>query len=157
MCRFGPYVSDAHVPLHTTINYNGQLTNQHGIHSFWESRLPELFSESYNFLLPTVVYVDTILSLAWATIENSYHAKDSVLLLESQLSEQFSSDKKYSFEERGQGSAKMYSVEYSKAYHELLNGMVERQMRSSIHTVASVWYTAWIDSGQPDMSQWQVN
>lgn len=36
----GHYVSDAHVPLHTTENYNGQLTGQKGIHAFWESRLP---------------------------------------------------------------------------------------------------------------------
>src|SRR5690242_16771149 len=40
----GHYIADAHVPLHTTRNYNGQLTNQIGIHAFWESRLPELFS-----------------------------------------------------------------------------------------------------------------
>lgn len=152
----GHYFSDAHVPLHTTINYNGQLTNQHGIHSFWEARLPELFSDSYDFILPKVVYVDTILSLAWTTIKNSYRAKDSVLMLESQLNEYFAADKKYSFEERGLGSAKVYSLEYSTVYHELLDGMVERQMRSSIYTTACVWYSAWIDSGQPDMSQWQV-
>lgn len=30
----GHYVSDAHVPLHTTKNYNGQLTKQKGIHAF---------------------------------------------------------------------------------------------------------------------------
>ena len=36
----GHYVSDAHVPLHTTENYNGQLSDQTGIHGFWESRLP---------------------------------------------------------------------------------------------------------------------
>ena len=39
----GHYIADANVPLHTTQNYNGQLTGQYGIHGFWESRLPELF------------------------------------------------------------------------------------------------------------------
>lgn len=38
--EIGHYVGDAHVPLHTTENYNGQLTNQHGIHAFWENRMP---------------------------------------------------------------------------------------------------------------------
>ncbi|RYF71893.1 MAG: integrase, partial [Cytophagaceae bacterium] len=37
----GHYIADANVPLHTTRNYNGQLTGQTGIHGFWESRLPE--------------------------------------------------------------------------------------------------------------------
>jgi hypothetical protein len=31
----GHYIADAHVPLHTTENYSGQLTNQHGIHGLW--------------------------------------------------------------------------------------------------------------------------
>jgi|TARA_B110000483_G_scaffold129466_1_gene155184 hypothetical protein len=43
----GHYVSDAHVRLYTNKNYNGQLTNQKGIHAFWESRLPELFSDDF--------------------------------------------------------------------------------------------------------------
>jgi hypothetical protein len=33
------YIGDAHVPLHSVLNYDGQLTNQHGIHSRFESEL----------------------------------------------------------------------------------------------------------------------
>ena len=36
---FGHYISDAHVPLHTTTNYNGQLTDQVGIHAFLKKML----------------------------------------------------------------------------------------------------------------------
>ena len=35
------YVSDGHVPLHAVVNYDGQKTNQLGIHSRWESELFE--------------------------------------------------------------------------------------------------------------------
>ena len=45
----GHYIANAHVPLHTTLNYNGQLSNQSGFHAFWESRLPELFSENFSY------------------------------------------------------------------------------------------------------------
>ena len=31
--------------------------------------------------------------------------------------------------------------------------MVERRMRSSIYAVASFWYTAWVDAGQPDLTK----
>lgn len=153
----GHYISDAHVPLHTTINYNGQLSNQYGIHACWESRLPELFSDNYNFVLPKVKYIENILDLAWIIVENSYDAKDSVLTMEAQLNAEFYSDKKFSFEEKKKKSRKVYSKQYSERYHQMLNGMVERQMRSSVHTVASVWYSAWVESGQPDMSQWVVD
>lgn len=40
--ELGHYISDAHVPLHTTLNYNGQRSGQHGIHGLWESTIPEL-------------------------------------------------------------------------------------------------------------------
>lgn len=46
----GHYLADAHVPLHTTHNYNGQFSNQKGIHAFWESRIPELFAANYDLL-----------------------------------------------------------------------------------------------------------
>ena len=30
--------------------------------------------------------------------------------------------------------------------------MVERRMRQAIFAVASLWYTAWVNAGQPDLS-----
>jgi hypothetical protein len=45
--EIGHYIADAHVPLHASSNHNGQLTNQQGIHGFWESRLPELFGNAF--------------------------------------------------------------------------------------------------------------
>jgi hypothetical protein len=152
----GHYIADAHVPLHTTLNYNGQLTNQEGIHAFWESRLPELFAENYNYILPKVIYIEDVLSFTWSIIENSHQAKDSVLLLESQLNLSFDSDKKYSIEEKGLSNAKVYSVEYSEAYHKMLNNMVERQMRLSIYHLGCIWYSAWVDAGQPDIDYWEL-
>ena len=152
----GHYLADAHVPLHTTLNYNGQLSNQKGIHAFWESWLPELFSANYDFFLPKVKYCDNVLDLAWKTIEHSHSAKDSVLLFEEELNNRYASDRKYSFEERTSTSVKVYSKEYSEDYHQMLNGMVERQMQRSIYAIASVWYSAWVDAGQPEMTKWKV-
>jgi hypothetical protein len=46
---------------------------------------------------------------------------------------------------------KQYSSEYSTAYNAMLNDMVERRLRQSIYAVASFWYTAWVNAGQPDL------
>ena len=46
---------------------------------------------------------------------------------------------------------KVYSEEYSKEYDKLLDGMVERRMRQAIITVGSLWFTAWVNAGQPDL------
>jgi len=34
----------------------------------------------------------------------------------------------------------------------MMNGMVERRLTSSIITVGSYWYTAWVNAGQPDLN-----
>ena len=145
----GHYVSDAHVPLHTTVNYNGQLTNQKGIHAFWESRLPELFADNYDYLVGTAEYQYSALDVAWEAIESSFNALDSVLLFDKELSQEFEKDKQYSYEKRGSKTIKVKSADFSAAYHLKLDGMVERKLRLSIATIGDLWYSAWVDAGQP--------
>ncbi|HEY0056853.1 MAG TPA: zinc dependent phospholipase C family protein [Pedobacter sp.] len=149
----GHYVSDAHVPLHTTENYNGQLTHQEGIHAFWESRLPELFSKQYDFFVGKARYIENPLNEAWKILKKTNSYKDSVLLIEARLSKKFPTDRKYGFFERNGKVVRDYSEEYSTAYHKALNGMVERQMQASIFATGSFWYSAWVDAGQPELKR----
>lgn len=148
----GHYIADAHVPLHTTENYNGQLTNQKGIHGFWESRVPELFAEDYDYLVGSAIYISSPLDKAWEVVRQSHYAVDSVLSFERKLTEEFDPDKKYSFEHRGQVMMQVYSKEFSTAFAKMLDNMQERRMRASILTAGSLWYTAWVNAGQPDLS-----
>ncbi len=146
----GHYVADAHVPLHTTENYNGQLTGQEGIHAFWESRLPELFSTRYDFFVGKAEYLKNPQMTVWKAVEDSNLLLDSVLTLEKSFTEKFGA-KKYSFETKGKQTIKVYSVEFSTAYHEALSGMIEQRMRGAIKMIGDFWYTAWVDAGQPDL------
>ena len=149
--ELGHYVGDAHVPLHTTENYNGQLTNQKGIHGFWESRIPELLDDDYDFFVGKAEYVESPLTEAWETIEASHAAVDSVLTFEAELNAEWPSDRKYIHEERGRVLIKTYSREYTEEYHRRLSGQVERRMREAVITIGSLWYTAWVNAGQPDL------
>lgn len=148
----GHYIGDACVPLHTTENYNGQLTGQKGIHGFWESRIPELKGDEYNLLVGKAYYVKHPQHEIWQVIRSSFAAKDTVLKLEETLSKSFPADLKYSFETRGKKTMKVYSKEYTEAYNKLLKGMVERRMRLAILLTSSFWYTAWENSGSPDLN-----
>ncbi|UKT64611.1 zinc dependent phospholipase C family protein [Pedobacter mucosus] len=147
----GHYIGDAHVPLHTSKNHNGQLTNQVGIHAFWESRLPELFSINYNFLVGKALYIENPLKEAWKIVKHTHTLVDTVLVFEADLNASFPSDKKYSFSEKNNSVLKQYSVAYSKAYHDKMNNMVQKQMRSAILEIGSFWYSAWVDAGQPEL------
>lgn len=147
----GHYIADANVPLHTSENYNGQLTGQEGIHGLWESRLPELFLDSYDFFIGKAVYVENPQKRAWEAITTAHQAVGSVLSLEKKLTSAFPARKKYSFEQRGAMLQKVYSRAYAQAYHEMLEGQVEQQIRASVKMVGDFWFTCWVDAGQPDL------
>lgn len=151
--ELGHYVGDAHVPLHTTENYNGLATNQKGIHGLWESRLPELLAGNYDYFVGKATYVNDVNDFAWKAVKGSNAALDSVFLFEKQLTEEMPADQKYSYETRGSATIKTYSKAFSDAYSERLNEMVERRMRSAIINVGSIWYTCWVNAGQPDMNE----
>lgn len=148
----GHYIADINVPLHTTKNYNGQLTGQYGIHAFWESRIPELLSEDYDFFVGKAAYLERPQLTAWDAVIGAHMALDSVLQFEKILSNRFQEDKKYTYEVRGVVNTKLQSRAYTMAYHDMLSGQVERQMKKSIKMIADFWYTAWIDAGQPDLN-----
>ena len=148
--ELGHYVADANVPLHTTSNYNGQKTDQLGIHGFWESRLPELFFTEYDFFVGKAEYQKNVQLTAWKAVARANAALDSVLIFEQQLFKK-DGNNKFNFETKGRQTAKVVSVSYSKQYHNSLSGMVERQMRASVKMVGNLWFTAWINAGQPDL------
>jgi hypothetical protein len=152
--ELGHYLGDAHVPLHANRNHNGQYTGQHGIHGFWESRVPELLADvEWDFYIGKAEYIHNPSAFIWKIILESAAAADTVLRYEKELTRSFPADQKYSFEERNGILIRQYSAAFAKAYDTKLDGMIERRMRGSIFSVASFWYTAWINAGQPDLKQ----
>lgn len=150
----GHYVADAHVPLHVNSNHNGQLTDQRGIHGFWESRIPELLADKdWDFFIGKAGYIKDPVDFIWKRVLESAAASDTVLRYEKELTASFPPDQKYSFENRNGTTIRQYSSAFSIAYDEKLKGMIERRMRQSIYAVASFWYTAWVNAGQPDLTK----
>lgn len=147
----GHYIGDLNVPLHTTKNYNGQLTGQEGIHGFWESRIPELMARDYSLWVGKAEYVEKPQLALWEAVENAHSQVDSVLRIERELSASFPEDQKFSYEERNGLTVRVYSRDFTEAYAQALDNQIERQMKRSIKMIADFWYTAWINAGQPDL------
>jgi hypothetical protein len=151
--ELGHYLADAHIPLHTVSNYDGQFTNQNGIHAFWESRLPELFADKYDFFVGKAAYIEKPRTYFWETIIKANKLVVNTLQIEKDIAQSFEVDKKYCLEATSNGTEiQKPCPDYAKAYHDKLGGMVEEQMRRSILAVGSAWYTAWVDAGQPDLT-----
>jgi hypothetical protein len=153
----GHYIGDAHMPLHTTINHNGQLTGQQGIHAFWESQLPELFGKNYKLYTGEARYIKNVEKATWGIIDSSYAKIETLLKLERKMKNDNPEDKQYVMGSDGKPlknkfKQPIHNYEYAHIYHELLDGMVEKQMRLAIQFTADFWYTAWVNAGSPDLS-----
>ncbi|MEX2115626.1 MAG: S1/P1 Nuclease [Bacteroidota bacterium] len=141
--NLGHYVADAHVPLHTTENYDGQLTGQHGLHARWESRLPEKFMQSYDLEIRPARLIADPLNRAFEIVLISYQKVDSVLSADRGALESLPKNERF-IERKSKGRIVYeYRKEYYDRFHGLLKGMVERRMEDAIEEVASYWYTAW--------------
>ncbi len=150
----GHYVADAHVPLHTTENYNGQLTNQIGIHAFWESRLPELFAmDQYDFFVGSAEYIKDKRSYFWDIILDSHLLLDRVLESELRTRKKMPQDLILCFEDRLGRNVEVPCRAFSEAYHNALDGMVEERLTAAVKSLGDVWYSAWVDAGKPDLTQ----
>lgn len=153
----GHYVGDAHMPLHTSANYDGQLTDQKGIHALWESRMPEVFGKDYNYNAREAKYIEDVNKEIWSIIFNSHKLKDTLLIIDKALRTSTPENKLFKTDASGKivkskYNQFIYSDEYTRQLHIALNGMVEKQMRASISAVADLWYTAWVNAGKPDLS-----
>ena len=150
----GHYIGDAHVPLHTSENYNGQLTDQIGIHAFWESRIPELSADDhYDMVVGKAEYIENKRKFFWDIITESHRLLPDVLRLEKELKASFPEDRQFCYDERSERATWTQCPEFAQAYEESLGGSIERRMQESIKAIGDVWLSAWVDAGQPDLSE----
>lgn len=152
----GHYLGDANMPLHTSANYDGQKTEQKGIHALWESKLPEMFGKEYNYCTREAQYITDVQAETRRIVLASHQLIDTLLATDKKLRASFGEAKVFKLGTDGKPMKNkfgnpVFSDEYAAALHKALNGMVEKQLRNSITATADFWYTAWVNAGKPDL------
>nr|WP_255478682.1 zinc dependent phospholipase C family protein [Rufibacter sp. XAAS-G3-1] len=147
------YIQDAHVPLHTSLNHDGHLTGQTGLHSLWESKLPEQNLSAYNLKHRKAQYLKNPEQEIWEVVRASHVLVPQLLAIEKQVSQNFTQDTKYTVTERNGRSRKTYTDAFATAYNQALGTMVEDRMRAAAEQTASFWYTCWVDGGKPKLDR----
>ena len=92
----GHYIADAHVPLHTVSNFNGQESNQVGVHSLWETTIPGNVWETYKHINSGAVYLTDPAAKIWSIVKESHALAPTVLYDEKLVTVNFPGNKKYS-------------------------------------------------------------
>jgi len=147
------YTADAFVPLHTTINYDGQLTGQAGLRDLWESQLPERYINTYKLYAEEGKVLKDPLEAIWLVIQSSYGFLSATFDLEAKVSKGFKPQAKYTFAHRFGRTQRSYSPAFADAYNKEVGGMVAYRLKGAGPMVASMWLTAWQQAGRPDLSQ----
>jgi hypothetical protein len=148
----GHYISDANVPLHTTVNYDGQLTDQKGIHGLWESMIPEIEFANYTlYSKHEAKYLKHPDQAIWTAVRTAAALVSDMLMKEKEVSKSFTDEQKFRTQIRKGKPYKSYTSEFAKAYAVSLKSSINDQLISSSNLIADFYYTAWIDAGKPDL------
>jgi len=148
----GHYLGDLHVPLHTTVNYDGQLTGQKGLHSLWEASIPELKIDQYNlYNKHKATYLKRPAEALWRDIRKANALLPEMLEKEKMLTAKFTPETKYKIQMRYGKEVKVYTKEFAEAYATVLGTTINGQLIDAANLISDFWYTAWVNAGKPDL------
>lgn len=130
------YAADISQPLHTTENYDGQLSGQPGVHAKFET---QTVNHVAGFLQlrpqPARALADPFNSV-FAQIARSYRRLEPIL--------QADREARVTDPERG--------TTYSALMGARLRGLIQEQLEAGATLTGSLWLTAWVEAGRPDLT-----
>lgn len=134
--ELGHFIADSHQPLHLTLNYNGQETGNYGIHSRYES---SMINPHLSSIAPPDSAVDfwvNPLDSVFRYIGDMYQYVDPIMEADDNASSQ--------------------DPDYGSTYYNLMWNALDTQTIDALHRsvvdVAAIWYTAWVNAGNPTSS-----
>jgi predicted AlkP superfamily pyrophosphatase or phosphodiesterase len=140
-------IADAHVPLHATDNYDGQLTGQRGLHARWESDLVE----RNRLQLETAVEpaaaqrIADPVDYAFAVLRDSY--LHSLQVLASDRESVTGRDLAETPEDE------RYDDEYFSRFYAREASRIAARLGASASATGSLWLSAWEEAGRPALDE----
>jgi len=131
--ELGHYVADSHQPLHLTLNYNGQLTGNYGIHSRYETQMINPYLSQLPLPTGTSIYWPNVIDSVFSYIDEVYPYVDSIMIADDLA---YAQDPNY-------GST-YYNIMWQNLEH-----LTTISINKAILDLASIWRTAWVNAGSP--------
>lgn len=132
----GHYVGDGHMPLHLTRNYNGQYTNQNGIHSRYETKMIGRYREELTIQHDSVQVIEDVSDYIFQYIYANYLFKDSLLAADLEATAI-----------AGNTSSDTYYAALWSGTRNFTQSLLQHASRS----LSSLIYTGWLEAGSPPL------
>jgi len=131
----GHYVADADDPLHTTQNYDGQLTKQKGLADRFEIRLIDRYSNFFMVAPQDAVTIDDPTEYAFQMVLDSNTWVNRILWEDRRAMEGLAS----------------YNDDYFSRFYAQAGPIAMRKINDAAHDIGSYWLTAWANAGRPQL------
>lgn len=130
----GHYVGDGYMPLHIAANYDGQKTNQKGIHRRYEETMIDRHIDEIHFNYTKCRRVGNIQSYIFKYLYRNHSGIDLLLKADS-----------LAYELAG----KQYNEVYYQSIWKNSKVFTVKLLEESSKTIATFIYSAWIEAGKP--------
>lgn len=127
------YIEDAHQPLHGALNYDGQMTNQRGIHARFETQMILRNRSAWTWTPQPVQVITDFRDFMFTTIIDSQQLVAPLLAADLKAAE----------------GREFYDDEYFAILMQEAGPLAQRRMNESATAVASAAWSAWIAAGRP--------
>jgi hypothetical protein len=134
----GHYVADGHQPLHLTEHYDGSPgPDGKGIHMRWEQQMPFFFWKADMIKAGPAQYLKDPWSAVLQQLDQAHARYREIYTADNEATQ--AAD-----EEVG-------SSEYYRAMWKRTKTLFAEQVSASVTDLSSLWYTAWVSAGRPDI------
>ncbi|HEV2491902.1 MAG TPA: hypothetical protein VG204_02395 [Terriglobia bacterium] len=131
----GHYVADAHDPLHTTQNFDGQLTGEVRLEERFAGRLVEKYSNFLMFHPDEAVKINDPTEYAFGMVLEANTWVDRIILADRQARQDLPG----------------YNEDYLDRFYRQVGSTAMQELNAAAHDTASYWYTAWLNAGRPTL------
>jgi hypothetical protein len=131
----GHYAGDLHQPLHLTSNYDGQETNQRGVHARYETRMTGRHMADFTPLSGAAPLLADPLEREFAWIGTTYPGVSIILAADLAA--------------KSAAGGSTSSDTYYDTLWELVGQDTWYWIGLASFDIASFWYSAWIEAGAP--------
>jgi hypothetical protein len=129
------YVADAHDPLHTTQNYDGQLSQQTGLSLRFDFYLFDRYSKFFMMHPDPAEKIDDPTEFAFQRCLESNIWVDLVLWSDLQARDGLTA----------------YNDEYYDRFYDRIRPTIVHEINDAAHDAGSYWYTSWLNAGRPQL------